>query len=82
VPRFFFDIRLRSGVVEQDTSGVMTPDAATALHECIDAVEDFDQDDDVDSIIVKTAAGDTLMSLNVRALRADQSGLVAENGSQ
>jgi hypothetical protein len=67
VPRFYFDARTKAGAVEHDTVGLIVVDAATALHECIDAIAELPADD-IESVTVKNENGDVLMILNVEPL--------------
>lgn len=67
MPRFYFDASTKAGAMEHDTIGVNVSDAATALHECIDAMAELPAAD-ITSVIVKNENGDVLMILNVGPL--------------
>jgi hypothetical protein len=79
VRRLYFDITLKGGAVEKDSTGVLVSDVAIALHECIDAIIELPQGD-IECVIVKDENGVVMMVLNVDAL-GDTPTIVAENRS-
>jgi hypothetical protein len=80
VPRFYFDLELNDGSVERDSVGLALPDAATALHECIDAIIDL-PNPGVSRVMVRDQQNAVVMTINVDALGATVPRRIADNNS-
>lgn len=80
MPRFYFDVELNDGWIERDPTGLMRADAATALHECIDAIIGLPRSG-VARVMVRNSNGGVVMTIDVNALGADARSGVEENNS-